>query len=209
MVLSISTIQLKGHLSSSSTTTSLLEKLATPVTNNSDFVEYDSTNTFAELEQMENNDKTLRSWLHQMWCINLGLSMMDQSMIDVANGGALMDKTPAATRHLISNMANNTQQFGIRGLSQAQIVNEIGAASNQRLENQLIELTLLVRQLAVGQHQPTIVAKVCDICTSVEHLTDLYPTLQETESDQPENVGAIGGYQYGKQPYQSRLIDNQ
>ncbi|RDX68174.1 hypothetical protein CR513_52866, partial [Mucuna pruriens] len=34
-------------------------------------------------------------------------------------------------------------------------------------------------------------AKVCGICTSVEHPTDMCPTLQETESDQPENVGAI------------------
>ncbi|RDX58306.1 hypothetical protein CR513_62387, partial [Mucuna pruriens] len=42
-----------------------------------------------------------------------GLSMMDRSMIDVASGGALMDKTPPAARHLISNMASNTQQFGI------------------------------------------------------------------------------------------------
>ncbi|RDX96708.1 hypothetical protein CR513_20600, partial [Mucuna pruriens] len=38
-----------------------------------------------------------------------GLSMMDKSMIDAASGGALMDKTPAVARHLISNMASNTQ----------------------------------------------------------------------------------------------------
>ncbi|RDX86172.1 hypothetical protein CR513_32517, partial [Mucuna pruriens] len=138
-----------------------------------------------------------------------GLSMMDRSMIDVASGGALMDKTPPASRHLISNMASDTQQFGIRGPSQARMMNEIGAASNQRLENQLTELTSLVRQLAVGQHQPTIIAKVCGICTSVEHPIDLCPTLQETKSDQPENVRAIDGYQYGKQPYQSWKIDNQ
>ncbi|RDX77631.1 hypothetical protein CR513_42222, partial [Mucuna pruriens] len=37
-----------------------------------------------------------------------GLTMMDRSMIDAASGGALMDKMPAATRHLISNMASNT-----------------------------------------------------------------------------------------------------
>ncbi|RDY07193.1 hypothetical protein CR513_08734, partial [Mucuna pruriens] len=43
------------------------------------------------------------------------LSMMDRSMIDAASGGALMDKTPVAARHLISNMASNTQQFGVRG----------------------------------------------------------------------------------------------
>ncbi|RDX67056.1 hypothetical protein CR513_54118, partial [Mucuna pruriens] len=117
-------------------------------------------------------------------------------MIGAASGGALMDKTPTAVRHLISNMASNKQQFGIRGPSQARMVNEIDAASNQR-------------QLVIGQHQPTIAAKACGICTSVEHPTDLCPMLQETESDQPENIRAIGRYQYGKQPYQSRPIDNQ
>ncbi|RDY12133.1 hypothetical protein CR513_03105, partial [Mucuna pruriens] len=134
---------------------------------------------------------------------------MDRSMIDVDSGGALMDKTPVTTRHLISNMASNTQQFGIKGSNQPWMVNEIGAASNQRLENQLIELTSLVRQLAVSQHQPAMAAKICDICTSMEHPTNMCPTLQETESDQPENVGAIGGFQYGKQPYQNRPFDNQ
>ncbi|RDX99342.1 hypothetical protein CR513_17619, partial [Mucuna pruriens] len=129
---------------------------------------------------------------------------MDKSMIDAANEGALIDKTPPAARHLISNMASNTQQFGIRGPNQSRMVNEIGAVSNQRLENQLTELTSLVRQLAISQHQPAMAAKICGICTSVEH-----PTLQETESDQLENVGAIGGFQYGKQPYQTRPIDNQ
>ncbi|RDX84375.1 hypothetical protein CR513_34594, partial [Mucuna pruriens] len=79
------------------------------------------------------------------------------------------------------------------------MVNEIDAASNQRLENQLTELTSLVRQLAVSQHQPAMAAKICGICTSVEHPTDMCPTLQETESDQPEHVGAVGGFQYWKQ----------
>ncbi|RDY05532.1 hypothetical protein CR513_10622, partial [Mucuna pruriens] len=65
------------------------------------------------------------------------------------------------------------------------MVNEIGVVDNLRLENQLTELTSLVRQL--------------------EHPTDMCPTLQETELDYLESVGAIGGYQYEKQPYQSRL----
>ncbi|RDX90043.1 hypothetical protein CR513_28138, partial [Mucuna pruriens] len=117
-----------------------------------------------------------------------GLSMMDRSMIDAASGGALMDKTPPATRHLISNMARP---------SQSRMVNEISVASNQRLENQLTELTSLVRQLAVGQHQPAMAAKLCGICTSVEHSIDMCPTLQETESDQQEN------------PYQNRPFDSQ
>ncbi|RDX68920.1 hypothetical protein CR513_52033, partial [Mucuna pruriens] len=134
-----------------------------------------------------------------------GLSMMDRSMIDAASGGALMDKTPVATRHLISNMASNTQQFGIRGPNPSRPVNEIGAASNQRLENQLTELTFLVRQLVVSQHHPARVAKICGICTSVEHPTDLCPTLQETESGETESVGdnwQFDDQPYGKQPFQ-------
>ncbi|RDX85930.1 hypothetical protein CR513_32799, partial [Mucuna pruriens] len=71
---------------------------------------------------------------------------MDRSMIDATSGGALMDKIPTATRHLISNMAGNTQQFRVRGLSPSRLVSEIGAASNQRLENQLTELTSLCRR---------------------------------------------------------------
>ncbi|RDY10019.1 hypothetical protein CR513_05525, partial [Mucuna pruriens] len=131
------------------------------------------------------------------------------SKIDAANGGALMNKTPAAARHLISNMASNTQQFRIRGPSQFRMVNKIGTTSNLRLENQLSKLTSLARQLSIGQHQPNMAAKVYGICTSMEHPTDLCPTLQETELDQPENVGAIGGYQFGKQPYQNRPLDKQ
>ncbi|RDY01102.1 hypothetical protein CR513_15625, partial [Mucuna pruriens] len=153
-----------------------------------------------------------RETLHEYWerfnklCVTcphhqISLTMMDRSMIDTTSGGALMDKTPTTTRHLISNMTSNTQQFGIRGASQPRMVNEINVVDNLRLENQLTELTSLMRQLAVEQPQPSIAARVCGICTSLEHPTD-FPTLQETESNHPESVGAIGGFQYGKQPYQ-------
>ncbi|RDY08475.1 hypothetical protein CR513_07285, partial [Mucuna pruriens] len=77
---------------------------------------------------------------------------VDRSMIDTASGGVLMDKTPAATRYLISNRASNTQQFRIRGAGPSWMVNEIGVADNLRLENQLTKLTSLIRQLVVGQH---------------------------------------------------------
>ncbi|RDX67769.1 hypothetical protein CR513_53311, partial [Mucuna pruriens] len=64
-----------------------------------------------------------------------GLKMMDRSMINAVSGGALMDKTSIVARHLISNMASNTQQFGIRGASQPRMMNEISAIDNLRLEN--------------------------------------------------------------------------
>ncbi|RDX98443.1 hypothetical protein CR513_18630, partial [Mucuna pruriens] len=69
--------------------------------------------------------------------------LTDRSMIDAVSGGALMDKTPAVARHLILNMASNTQQFRIRGAITNKAVNEVGTVDNLRMENQLIELTSL------------------------------------------------------------------
>ncbi|RDY04842.1 hypothetical protein CR513_11399, partial [Mucuna pruriens] len=106
-----------------------------------------------------------------------GLMMMDQSMFDAASGGALMDKTSVVARHLISNTASNTQQFGTRGTIEPRMVNEVGMIDNPRLENQLAELTSLVRQLAIGQHQPIAAVNACGICTSMEHPTNMCPTL--------------------------------
>ena len=75
-------------------------------------------------------------------------------MIDAANGGALMDKTPHAARLLIGNMAENSQQFRFRNSPSSRAANEVSVSSvadNQRLENKLTKLTSLVRQLALSQ----------------------------------------------------------
>ncbi|RDX84897.1 hypothetical protein CR513_33979, partial [Mucuna pruriens] len=96
---------------------------------------------------------------------------MDHNMIDAACGGALMNKMPAVVRHLISNMASNI------GAIMNKVVNKVGAVDNLRLENQLIKLTSLVRQLVISQHQQIPPVKICEICTSVEHPTDMCPTL--------------------------------
>ncbi|RDX91875.1 hypothetical protein CR513_26074, partial [Mucuna pruriens] len=40
---------------------------------------------------------------------------MDRSMIDATSGGALMDKTPPATRHLISTWQAIHSSFGSEG----------------------------------------------------------------------------------------------
>ncbi|XP_074576258.1 uncharacterized protein LOC141832775 [Curcuma longa] len=45
-----------------------------------------------------------------------GLLPMDRSMIDAAAGGALVSKTPEQARELISNIVENSQQFGNRAL---------------------------------------------------------------------------------------------
>ena len=79
-----------------------------------------------------------------------GLLPTDRSMIDVASGGALVDKTPEATRNLIANMAANSQQFGTRLDPPSKHVNEVNISS---LEQQIAGLTSLVRQMVVGNMQ--------------------------------------------------------
>ncbi|RDX82797.1 hypothetical protein CR513_36360, partial [Mucuna pruriens] len=143
-----------------------------------------------------------------------GLMMMDQGMIDATSYGALTDKKPAVGRQLMSNMANNIQQFRTKGAGPSRAVNEAGAIDNLRLENQLTELTSLVRQLAVGQHQQNIPGRVCGICTFMEYPTNMCPTLHKTKTKSVKVVRAISGHQYNNQPYpsqpyQSRPHDSQ
>ncbi|RDX71606.1 hypothetical protein CR513_49022, partial [Mucuna pruriens] len=45
----------------------------------------------------------------------------------------------------------------------------VDTIGNLRLENQLTELTSLVRQLVVRQYQPSAQVKVYGICTSMDH----------------------------------------
>ncbi|RDY12091.1 hypothetical protein CR513_03150, partial [Mucuna pruriens] len=51
----------------------------------------------------QNSEQLLLQYFYE------GLLMMDRNMVDAASGGALMDKTLVAARHLISNMTSNTQ----------------------------------------------------------------------------------------------------
>ncbi|XP_068648997.1 uncharacterized protein [Aristolochia californica] len=99
-------------------------------------------------------------------------------MIDAASGGALVDKTPEATRNLIANMVANSQQFGTRLDFPSKNVNEVNISS---LEQQIASLTSLVRQMAVGNMQTV---KACGICSVVGHSTDMCPTLQEEPTEQ-------------------------
>ncbi|XP_062093487.1 uncharacterized protein LOC133799488 [Humulus lupulus] len=110
-----------------------------------------------------------------------GLFPLDRSMIDAASGEALVDKTPTASRSLISNMATNSQQFGVRQEVSVKGLNE----TNSKVEQQLAQLTSMVQQMALG-HQ----VRPCGICQLVGHPTDACPTLQE---DTNEHVNAMGG----------------
>jgi len=111
-----------------------------------------------------------------------GLMPTDRSIIDAASGGALVDKTPEATRQLISNMAANSKQFCTRGDFANKRVNEVSISN---LENKVNDLTSPVRSLACGNVQHV---KVCSICSLQGHTSDMCPTMQE---DYIEQVHAV------------------
>ena len=117
---------------------------------------------------------------------------MDRSMIDAASGGALVNKTPEGARQLISNMAENSQQFGTRADVRTKVVNEV---DHSNIANQISDLTALVRQFVVGQAQS---AKVCGICSVAGHPTDACPTLQDDPSEQANAMGGFLGQQQRK-----------
>ena len=59
----------------------------------------------------------------------------------------------------------------------------------------MTELTLFVRQLAVGNASQ---AKVCEICTTMGHSTDMYRMIQEESAEQ---VNMAGHAPAPRQPY--------
>lgn len=69
-------------------------------------------------------------------------------MVDATSGGSLVNKTPAATKQLISNMVENPQQFGTRMYRATKRINDV---TTSNLENQIFDLATLVRQLVVSQ----------------------------------------------------------
>ncbi|XP_027067777.1 uncharacterized protein [Coffea arabica] len=112
---------------------------------------------------------------------------MDRSMLDAASGGTLVNKTTDQATLLISTMAENSQQFGVRADGAIRRVNEV---NHSDLESKLSELTSLVHQMARGQLQSV---KTCGICAAPGHMTDMCPTLQEDSPEQANIVEDFSG----------------
>ncbi|TYI75800.1 hypothetical protein E1A91_D06G032000v1, partial [Gossypium mustelinum] len=98
-------------------------------------------------------------------------------MIDAASGGALVDKTPEQARNLIANMAQNTQQFGLRRSDLGKRMDEV---QSSMMEAQLANLTAMVSKLMTGGNAKV---SLCGICCLEGHTTDMCPTLQEGEAN--------------------------
>ncbi|XP_027155143.1 uncharacterized protein LOC113755303, partial [Coffea eugenioides] len=124
-----------------------------------------------------------------------GLQSTDRSIIDAASGGALANKTPREAWELIEAMAENSQQFGFRESNPPRRVNEVETSS---LQQQLSALTSVVRQLAM-RDAPR--AKVCGICTSMDHCTDSCPILQEDGAEQVNMAGGVPAPRRQYDPY--------
>ena len=87
-------------------------------------------------------------------------------------------------------MAVNSQQFGTIHEALARKIYEVSTSS---LQQQISDLTSLVRQMAIGNTQQ---AKACSIYATVGHPTNACPVLQE------EQVNTVGGF-----PGQPRRYD--
>ncbi|XP_027150222.1 uncharacterized protein LOC113750449 [Coffea eugenioides] len=127
-----------------------------------------------------------------------GLQSSDRSIIDAASGGALANKIPREACELIEVMAENSQQFGFRESNPTRRVNEVETSSS--IQQQLSELTSFVLQLAVGNVQR---ARVCEICTNVDHTTDACPILQEDGAEQINIAGGVPAPRRQYDPYSS------
>ena len=119
-------------------------------------------------------------------------------MIDAASGGALGDMTPVEARNLIEKMTSNSQQFSarndaivLRGVHEV-AMDSSSSAENKKLVGKLDALVNLVTQLAINQRSaPVTVARVYGLCSSADHHTDLYPSLQQSRvNEQPEAYAA-------------------
>ncbi len=128
-------------------------------------------------------------------------------MIDAASGGALGDMTPAEARNLIEKMASNSQQFSarndaivIRGVHEV-ATNSSASSETKKLEGKLDALVNLVTQLALNQKFVTV-ARVCGLCSSADHHTDLCPSMQQPGAIEQPEAYAANIYNRPPQPQQ-------
>ena len=75
--------------------------------------------------------------------------MRDRSMIDVASGRALVDKTHMEARNLIANMVVNSQQFENKHETPKRRVHEVGVAYLD-LDQQLASLNQVVQTSTIS-----------------------------------------------------------
>ncbi|XP_050280900.1 uncharacterized protein LOC126721869 [Quercus robur] len=96
-------------------------------------------------------------------------------MIDATSGGALVDKTPKATRNLIANMAANSQQFGTRLDLPSKHVNEDNCKGSMiPIQARITRDGGLTPILAMGMHkQISLRLKTTQVASNISSHTPL------------------------------------
>ncbi|CAN6678287.1 unnamed protein product [Malus baccata var. baccata] len=120
---------------------------------------------------------------------------IERQMLDASAGGALVDKTPMATKTLIANRALNAQQY--EGVGQRdtprQQVNEVSFTSD--IQSQLANLNSIVSQMAEGMRMKE--PSVCGVCSIQGRASEKCSQL--IEKGGWESANAIG-FQRQNQP---------
>ncbi|XP_062086262.1 uncharacterized protein LOC133792378 [Humulus lupulus] len=114
------------------------------------------------------------------------------SMIDAASGGALVDKTPAAARGLIYNMAANSQQFSIRHDPNPppKSINEVSNSNENQLGHPLAQLTTVQTTQASIKSSKNQVGQLETSYNRLEaHLSNKLPS--QPEKNPKDNVSVI------------------
>ncbi|XP_020209148.1 uncharacterized protein LOC109794093 [Cajanus cajan] len=115
--------------------------------------------------------------------------------------------TPASARGLIEKLASNSQQFNMRSdVIVVRGVHDVVASDStehKKLESKIDALTTLVSQLASNQKSAPPPAKVCGICTSINHPTDACPSLQDSSTG-PDAPQAYAANIYNNRPPQKQ-----
>ena len=126
-------------------------------------------------------------------------------MTNAASGGALEDMTPAVARNLIEKMASNSQQFSARNdVIVIRGVHEVATNSSgetKKLEGKLDALVNLVTQLAMNQKSAPV-TRLCGLCSSADHHTDLCPSMQQPRAIEQPEAYAANIYNRPPQPQQ-------
>ncbi|KAM2160610.1 hypothetical protein ACFX1Q_043686 [Malus domestica] len=133
-------------------------------------------------------------------CLYERLLPIERQMLDASAGGALVDKTPMATKTLITNRALNVQQY--EGVGQRdtprQQVNEVSFTSD--IQSQLANFTSIVCQMAEGMRMKE--PSVCGVCSIQGHASEKCPQLIENGGWESANaIGFQGQNQPRNDPY--------
>ncbi len=116
-----------------------------------------------------------------------GLSYDDRKMVNSSCGGNIATKTVEQAKAIFKELAEGTR---VKGKSTSTRRLHAVDTHSSDLEQKVDGLTEIIKSLvANNSNSPTILKRVCGICTSPLHPTDACPTLQE---DDVEQVNAIG-----------------